>query len=528
MTMTSDDLGSAIQDLFSAISSGNTQKVQEAIRQWNLTYTNQVAEQYGQNFGVGQPAPPGAPTLAAGQAVGQVGYIPGQSGFNADQTLAGQLQYANIANQQAGLTGVYTAPTQSQYSPGTWVQTQDPSGVNGTQFAQVLPSGQLQRMGLAEAQARGFQNNATPIGYQQFMALASAPPTGTPQQTIAGLTGYSNLNTAAQNQALAQAGVTGYYQAPAPVLAPGTANDGSSFFQQDQATQQAYMDRFGDAGAALTAWTNATNTAINESRIQQGLPPLTAYGYGGNQGAQQTLQAQNQYFTQANELAKQYGQYYQPGMPGQAGQAGVNMPGQGQLTLANIAQQNAIAQKWAEQYGYVPQFDANGQPIFQAGANGNPASTLAAQQQTYAQQMGMIKQAADLQANPFRQQQAIGQMGNLLAGGGVAGFSAPNTVAGVGTAGGNTQGGMGYLSQMIQDIRDPTANQASMNDVLNAIPTPNKINSNEFLRAAPSTQSMVLQGMQEKYGLDPKDALAQIQNTLPQFKAPTTMGAVKR
>jgi hypothetical protein len=67
-----------------------------------------------------------------------------------------------------------------------------------------------------------------------------------------------------------------------------------------------------------------------------------------------------------------------------------------------------------------------------------------------------------------------------------------------------------------------------MNDVLNAIPTPNKINSNEFLRAAPSTQNMVLSGMQEKYGLDPKDALAQIQNTLPQFKAPTTMGAVKR
>ena len=67
-----------------------------------------------------------------------------------------------------------------------------------------------------------------------------------------------------------------------------------------------------------------------------------------------------------------------------------------------------------------------------------------------------------------------------------------------------------------------------MNDVLNGIPTPNKLNSNEFLRAAPSTQSMVLQGMQEKYGIDPNDALAQIKNTLPQFQAPTTVGAVKR
>jgi hypothetical protein len=110
----------------------------------------------------------------------------------------------------------------------------------------------------------------------------------------------------------------------------------------------------------------------------------------------------------------------------------------------------------------------------------------------------------------------------------VAGFSAPNTVAGVGTQGGNTAGGMGYLQQMIQDIRDPTANQTGMNDVLNAIPTPNKINSTEFLRSAPSTQSMVLTGMQEKYGLDPKDAMQQIQNTLPQFKAPTLAGAVRR
>ena len=161
-------------------------------------------------------------------------------------------------------------------------------------------------------------------------------------------------------------------------------------------------------------------------------------------------------------------------------------------------------------------------------AGGQGMLTQAAQQQQYTQQMGMIAQAASLQANPFRQQQAIGQMGRLLGGQGVAGFSAPNTVQGVGTAGGNTQGGLGYLSQMIQDIRDPTPNQTSMNDVLNGIPTPNKLNSNEFLRAAPSTQSMVLQGMQEKYGIDPNDALAQIKNTLPQFQAPTTVGAVKR
>jgi hypothetical protein len=155
-------------------------------------------------------------------------------------------------------------------------------------------------------------------------------------------------------------------------------------------------------------------------------------------------------------------------------------------------------------------------------------ATLEAQQQAYAQQMGMINQAATLQANPFRQQQVIGQMGNLLSGGGVAGFSAPNTVAGVGTAGGNTRGGMGYLQQMIDDIRDPGANATGMNDILNATPTPNKLNSVEFMRAAPSSQSMVLQAMQEKYGLDPADSLKQIQATMPQFTAPTTMGGVRR
>jgi len=479
-------LGNSIQGLLQAMASGNASAAQEAIRQFNLTYTNSVAEQYGQNFGVGQPAPANIPNLAAQTLQGGIGYIPGQSGFNADQSLAAQNQYNSIAAANAGLTGVFAAPGQSQYSPGTWVRTEDPNMAGNTQYAIVTPSGQIQRMGLQEATARGFTNNATNIPYAQFMQLSQAPPTGMPQQTLAGLTGYSNLNTAAQNAAIAQSGVTGMYQAPAPVAQPGVANDGSTFFQQDQATQQAYMTRFGgDPNQALNAWTNATNAAINQSRASQGLPPLTAYGYGGNPGQQETLAAQNQYFTQANDLATQYGQYYQPGMPGQAGVAGVNAPQVGQ-------------------------------------------STLGAQNQTYTQQMGLIKQAADLQANPFRQQQAIGQMGNLLAGGGVAGFSAPNTVAGVGTAGGNTQGGMGYLSQMIDDIRNPAANQASMSSVLDAIPTPTKLNSVEFQRAAPSTQSMVLQGMQEKYGLDPQDSLAQIKATLPGFAAPTSMGTVKR
>jgi hypothetical protein len=156
---------------------------------------------------------------------------------------------------------------------------------------------------------------------------------------------------------------------------------------------------------------------------------------------------------------------------------------------------------------------------------GNP--TQQARKQEADVQLSAIKQAADLQANPFRQQEAIGQLGRLLGGYGVAGFSSPNTVQGVGTQGGAGTG-MSYLQQMIDDIKDPAPNTARMNSVLDAIPTPTKLNSVEFMRAAPSTQNLVLQGMQTKYGLDPEDAKTQIKNTLPGFQSPTTLGGVRR
>jgi hypothetical protein len=153
------------------------------------------------------------------------------------------------------------------------------------------------------------------------------------------------------------------------------------------------------------------------------------------------------------------------------------------------------------------------------------AQTLAAQQQAYAQQLGAIQTAAQLQANPFRQAQVIGQLGGLLGGRGVAGFQAP------GAAQGQTDfSGMGNLQRLIDDIRGgPGAiNSQSTQSVLDAIPTPAKLNSVEFARASPLTQNLVLHGMQEKYGLSPEDALAQIRNTLPQFTAPTTLGGIRR
>jgi hypothetical protein len=265
-----------------------------------------------------------------------------------------------------------------------------------------------------------------------------------------------------------------------------------------------------------TGATPTVNTG-NSQQLASGINSLLgAIASGNKQAFDEAVRQFNESFgldkDKFDESVRQFNQNYL------ISQSGVTGTYQGAPTMQAQAQNAGL-------YGFVPTLNAQGVPV---GPNGQPLQTLAAQNQAYSQQLGLISQAAALQANPFRQQQAIGQMGSLLGGQGVAAFQAPNTVAGVGTAGGNTSGGMGYLQQMIDDIRDPTANQSTMSNVLNAIPTPNKLNSNEFLRASPSTQSMVLQGMQEKYGLDPNDALSQIKATLPQFTAPTTMGTVKR
>lgn len=154
--------------------------------------------------------------------------------------------------------------------------------------------------------------------------------------------------------------------------------------------------------------------------------------------------------------------------------------------------------------------------------------TLQAQQQYFGENLQTAQLAASLQANPFRQQQVLGQAQRILAGQPSASFAAPNVVAGVGTAGGNTQGGMGYLQQIVDDIKNPGANQTTADQFLANTPTPNKIDSASFLRSAPSTQNIVLQAMNEKYGIDPNDALTQIKNTLPQFTAPSIVGQVRR
>jgi len=162
------------------------------------------------------------------------------------------------------------------------------------------------------------------------------------------------------------------------------------------------------------------------------------------------------------------------------------------------------------------------------GTYGAPVQTQQAQAQQFGQGLSVVQTAAQLQANPFRQQQALGQMGRLLGGQSVSGFGAVGNQAQSTQNSTGASGGLGYLQQMIDDIRDPNANSANMKDVLGAIPTPNKVNSVDFFRSPQSTQQMVLQGIQEKYGIDPNDALSQIRNTLPSFQSPATFGQVKR
>jgi hypothetical protein len=294
-----------------------------------------------------------------------------------------------------------------------------------------------------------------------------------------------------QNYQISQAGLTGQYNG-----------------QQTQAAQlQAYNEAVGTAG--LTGYFQAPGAAGaggapagQDQYIAARSQQLQGMGWAPQAAAQTALSEWQQGYAQSGNVAG--------GMP-----AGFNLAA-AQGAAAGVGTPTLAAQaQWANLYGQ------NAAPT--AGQ-----TTLAAQQQAYAQQMGAVSAAAAMQANPFRQAQVIGQAGRILQGMPTAGFSAPNTVAGVGTAGGNTQGGMGYLSQLISDIQDPTANQTTAQSWLDATPTPNKIDSTSFLGASPTTQNLILQSMQEKYGLDPTDSLAQIKNTLPQFNAPNTVGTIRR
>ena len=462
--------------------------------------------------------PAGTPLQSVMNTIGYAGGIPGLTGFNTDPTLAAQNQYFNQAGSAAGLTGQYTAPTQSQYSPGTWVQL-DPSSPQSQQYGQqvgyVQANGQIQRVGLAQAAKMGFTNQAVTIPYEQFMALSNAPPTQAPQQTLAAQQAYAQMNAAQQQQALAQANVTGMYtpQAPANQAQQGYAVDGSNWYQQSQATQQAYMQQAGgDPNAAMNAWVAATNQSINQGLTAAGQKPMdytTNYAYGQYGTPQETLAAQNQYFTQAQNLAQLYGQYYAPSAPGQAAQAGVNAPLQGQETLPYQQFQQQAAQSYLDLLSRLQGPQDYGQYLKVLGATpGGIQSLVGAAAGKFVPGTGVTGQAPQAQTLQGLIGAASGQAGSG------AGANAATTGGTYqqGTGGGTASpGGMNYQDFMA---------------TAQGLPPPSQIAPQAFNNMLPSQQQM-LGSMYSNLGYAPGDINKMYQQSLPKYAAGSAAGQFK-
>lgn len=469
------------------------QKAQEAMAQ-SAAYASQYGQSFGYTTDLGQAAangpPAGTPTLTAGQATGSIGYIPGYTGVNAGQTMGELSGQASTAQAGAGLTGFYVAPRQSAFTPGTFVRI-DPSTYDYNtykdQLDYVLPSGQLQRVSLPQARAMGWNGDLgglNTLGFQQVAALESAPPSQLPQQTLASIQAYSNLNAQAQNAAISQSGVTGMYTAPSQIYAPGTNLLGQTFSQLDNATQQAYYaSNGGDWQAAMNKWVADSNAQISSYYQQQGQPLPNQPGT-----PQETLQAQQQYFNQAQQLAQMYGTYYAPGAPGQAAQAGVNGPQQGQQTLA--AQQ----QYWQQGFQQQQLQQQTAQNYLQLLSQLRGPADWAQYQKVLGATPGGMK---DLVAS------AAGQY--VPGAGGTTGVN-PNAVSLGGFI--NQATGQGGTSDM-------SAQQAG-----SALVAPNQMSPQAWNSYTPSQQQMLL-GLWESQGYTQQDAQNLFNQSLPKYASST-------
>jgi hypothetical protein len=320
------------------------QKAQAAVAYYgNLASTfgySPSGDPYTWGAGGPQAPPPGTPTSAISQSLGYNAYVPGYTGTGAGQTTSALGAAAGTAQSAAGLTGFYTAPSQSRWTPGTFLRI-DPStydyGTYGDQLDYVTGTGQLQRVNTQQARAMGWNGDLSTLNTMPFTLAAqleAAPPSQLPQQTLDSIKAYADLNTGAQNSALANAGATGMYYAPQQIYAPGTDMSGGTFSALPLATQQAYYaSSGGDWQAAMNKWVSDSNAQITQWSQQNGMPLPNQRGAG-----QETLTAQQQYWQQAQDTSTLYGQYYAPGAPGQTGQAGVNAPQAGQQTLAGNEQ----------------------------------------------------------------------------------------------------------------------------------------------------------------------------------------------
>ena len=454
-------------------------------------------------FGAGGPTIPaaGTPTQSVMNTLGSGGAIPGYTGYNTGQTLAGQSQYSSEAATNAGLTGQLYQPGQSPYSPGTFVQV-DPSQLPdafkqaGGNYAlgYVLPNGQIQQLSQQQAQQMGYTpSNTQNISYQQFNQLVNAAPQQSPQQTLASIQAYQTMNQNQNTSALATAAATGMYTAPGQMLAPGYNKAGSSFYQMPASVQQQYLSYYKDPQSAMQGWVNDTNQAIDQATIAAGGTPTAGLAADGT--PQETLAAQNQYFTQANDLATQYGQYYAPGAPGQAGQAGVNAPQAGQLTQS-MQQQNynqwLQSQQQAEKTWQDQQTAAQNYLTMLSNLRG-PADYAKYQQVLGATPGGM----KDLVA---------AAAGQYIPGGGATTGVAPTPV--------NLTNFVGSATGQ-PDATDPSG-QADMNSLV----APNQMAPQTWNALTPSQQQMLL-GTWESQGYTKDDAQALFTQSLPKYATQT-------
>jgi hypothetical protein len=495
-------LGGSIDDLMAAVSSGNVAAAQEAIRQFNLNFTNQVASAYGYNTGVGTPAAPYAPTLPSQQATGGIGFIPNVTGYTSQPSLQEQGQQSDQSMQAAGLTGVYGAPQAPAAPVGSWIQA-DGGPQYGMQFGIMLPTGQIQRVGLAEATQMGFKPGQTPVttmGIDKFVILGEAPPgPSSVTQTMAGQQNQQQLANTAVNGALGESQATGMYQAPHLAPPVGMAFDGSSFFNQPKDTQQTYLttDR-GDPTAAANHWVHDVNNAIADFAQKNGLPPPQYQGvYGPQSSPTETMQAQNQFFTQSGSLANQFGQYYAPLAPGQTAVAGVNAP--------QIGQQTEAARE----------------------AHANEA-------------IGALGVAATAQNDPFRQMEVVygtanspglqGLIKGITAGNGLPQFQAPNgTAQNTGVHGAASDLGNYWMNGAVGNTGLPNGATApaptftspgNANSVLNALKSPTDVIARTYATAPKDTQNMVTSAISANTGLSQDTIHNQIMSQLPKQGGP--------
>jgi hypothetical protein len=444
--------------------------------------------------------------------------MPGQTPLAAQQqalTQIGTLQQNQLASSQA--TGLYSAPMALPYQPGTLLK--DPNGFVGVVNQDGSLTGFSNPQQLAQfAASRGTTADAllqyaVPASSQQMQQLQMGPPTQLPQTTLA-------AQQQAAQQAAQQAGITGMY------TQPGTGNIALDAWnsQASQDQKQTYLNaEGGNVANASNRWWQDMQGAIAQSGQT---PQQYAYGAGN-----ETLAAQQQYATQANQLSQMYGQYYAPTAPGQTAQAGVNAPTPGQATQA--AQQQA----WQQQY-QTAQFGLQAQGQQQQAA------------QQYLQLLSQLQGPADygqylrtLASAPQGLTSLVGAAaGNYIPGGGTTGVApqAQTLQNLVGAATGFAGGGTGANAPSQSGTQDTSgqgatgstgASQGGMNyqnylATAQGLPAPNQLAPQSYNAMTPSERQM-LGGMWSNLGWSPQDISSLYQTSLPKYAAGSAAGSMR-